>query len=612
MNELYINNNKVHINEATSIKLIDENTYFTKSGKYTFDIEVPLKGCSENLKKIGHINRLDVTQSTVNMNARLIADGHKIIDGTATVTQVTEEKMKIQILSGNAEFNFQSKFQNLYIDEMDLGGVVDSYGNLYSEENYVSFLSSLSAADRYKKMYGLYGETDFVFFPIHETQNDVIHNEVCYITVDAIINIPRTYTTDYIDGMWGYIYGDHHTTLAVQPYWCFIIRKIFNTLGYTISENQIESTVLKNAFIANAKRTLLFNQVLPHWTIAQFIEEVEHFFGIVIEADDSNKTIRIVRRTLYFDQERVFLNDVCDEFEVDVDDERSEDISDANISYAFESVDKYLRLDESITEVIEVKAFDNYSELQSYYDGLDDGSKKKYIYESGGRQYIDYRDGDNRYLRKVNQFRNLNRNESEDTIDLKIFPVQMELATVNVQGNKKYQIEGADKFSNYWHYVVRMKADADDYNGRPDDVQGLIEGDLNANPNRDIIELAINDGAMQKIKWNEAAFRPWEPFNYPWPFVLSDDLLNGEKNRGFSFELNQVDGIVTMHNLVFGSTMKINTQSELHVKFITNKMYSPMSLFIIRNKPYICKQIEYKVDNKGIDPQKTGYFYEAT
>ena len=182
-----------------------------------------------------------------------------------------------------------------------------------------------------------------------------------------------------------------------------------------------------------------------------------------------------MRRALYFDQEKVFLDNICDEFEIDIDDERTEDISDSNISYAFEEVNKYLRLDESIMEVIELKKFDTYTNLKNYYDSLDDTNKRKYIYEAGGKQYIDYRDGNNRYLKKVNQFRNLTRDKKKDTIELKIIPVQMELATRNIQTNKKSQIEGAKpKFSERWHYIVRMKAKADDYNGKPGDVQELI------------------------------------------------------------------------------------------------------------------------------------------
>lgn len=602
MNELYINNNRIHTNEAASIKLVDENTYFTKSGKYTFDIEVPLKGDSDNIKKIGHINRLDVAKSIVNMNAHIIAEGHKIIDGTATVTQITDEKMKIQILSGNAEFNFLSKFQSLYIDEMDLGGVTDNNGQLYNEEKYAEYLFKLSSKEKSEIMYGMYGDVDFVLFPVRDSRNDVIHNNVC-LRIGGVINFPRTiYNFDTIIN--GTDYGGYTATIAIQPYWCFIIRKIFNVLGYTIVENQIEETILKNAFIANAKRTLTFNKVLPHWTMAQFIEEVEHFFGVIIVTDDSNKEIRIVMRGRYFDQEKVFLDNICDEFTVEIDEERAKDISDANISYAFDTVDKYLRLDEEITDIIEVKKFDSFSALKSYWEGVSESEKKKYIYEAQGKQYIDYVDNNSRYLRKVNQYRKLVRNKEKDTIELKIIPVQMEIGESFIE-----DFGMSSTLLQCFMKVVRIQASTNSYDGKPSNVQDLIEGNAETKSDRDIIELAVNDGVLQKLPWVT-----WPPgaFLYPWPYVLIDDLIAGEKNRGFSFELNPVSGVITMYNLLYGSTMKINTESELHVKFITNRMYSPMSLFVIHNKPYICKQIEYKVDNKGIDSQKTGYFYETT
>lgn len=155
--------------------------------------------------------------------------------------------------------------------------------------------------------------------------------------------------------------------------------------------------------------------------------------------------------------------------------------------------------------------------------------------------------------------------------------------------------------------VVRIQTSADSYEGKPSDVQDLIEGNVETKSSRDIVELAVNDGVLQKVPWIT-----WPPgdFSYPWPYVLIDDPIVGEKNRGFSFELNPISGAVTMFDIVYGSTMKVNTESELHVKFMTNRIYNPMSLFVIHNKPYICKQIEYKIDSKGIDPEKIGYFYE--
>ena len=140
-------------------------------------------------------------------------------------------------------------------------------------------------------------------------------------------------------------------------------------------------------------------------------------------------------------------------------------------------------------------------------------------------------------------------------------------------------------------------------------VQDLIDGNATTESSRDLVELALNDGIMQKLSWVT-----WPPgrFVFPWPFVLAEDLKAGAMNRGFSFELNPVVGVITMFDLVYGSTVQINTQSELHLQFETYKLHNPMGLFIINCKPYVCKQIEYKIESKGINPLKTGYFYEVT
>ncbi len=59
MTELFINNKRINLNDSISIKLVDENSYFTDSSKYTYDVDVPLRGNSNNLKILGNLQRLD-------------------------------------------------------------------------------------------------------------------------------------------------------------------------------------------------------------------------------------------------------------------------------------------------------------------------------------------------------------------------------------------------------------------------------------------------------------------------------------------------------------------------------------------------------------------------
>ena len=118
----------------------------------------------------------------------------------------------------------------------------------------------------------------------------------------------------------------------------------------------------------------------------------------------------------------------------------------------------------------------------------------------------------------------------------------------------------------------------------------------------------MNDGVLQHVQKDDGSASQV----FPWPFILTNDLLNGIKNRGFSFELNKVDGRTTMFDVVYNETTTVNTQCENVIQFITDKMYDPMSLFVIHNKAYLCKQIEYQLEGHGIKSVKTGYFYEAT
>lgn len=611
MTELFLDGNKILIKESISIKLIDENPYITQSGKYTYDIEIPLAGYLQNTKVFKHMHRMDVGKEILQKDARLIIDGHNVITGTATITSITDSSVKIQILSGNANLNFLSKNENLYIDELDLGDMTDNEGNpMCGGKEVISFFGKIkNENERLKKLFGQYGETDFVFFPVGNKQNGVVLNNLCLKKMTQATETPFWKSASYSSTM---TIGDLDYNVAghacAQPYFCTVLKRIFETLGYKLVENQIENTILKNVFIVNSQTGGSYTQLLPHWTLNEFIEQVEYFFGVVLKIDDQTKEIRILLRNSYWKGKVVFLNQIEDEYTVNCDEEQTTDISNGNISYNLEDVDKYLKINEDVLEQIEAKTFNTYSELSAYYNGLSDEDKKKYIFEAGGVQYI-HRDGN---LTEVNQLRDLVRNtiDTDVDIELKIIPVDLQTYRTNWEGC------AYDDFFKNWHptkgedfNIVIMQAS--EYILSNSDIQGsvqeLIEGTTESPSKNTFIEVAMNDGVLQRVKNDsETAFQV-----YPWPFILTNDLLNGTNNRGFSFELNKVDGRTTMYDAVYNATTKINTQCENVIQYISNKMYDPMSLFIIRNKPYICKQIEYKVNSKGVDPQRTGYFYEV-
>ena len=52
MTILYLNGKRAVIDEKQTIKFVRENTYFTKSGTYTYDITLPAL-CPENIAIFG-------------------------------------------------------------------------------------------------------------------------------------------------------------------------------------------------------------------------------------------------------------------------------------------------------------------------------------------------------------------------------------------------------------------------------------------------------------------------------------------------------------------------------------------------------------------------------
>ena len=51
MTTLYLNGKRAVVDEGQALKLVRENTYFTKSGTYTYNISLPI--CPENIAIFG-------------------------------------------------------------------------------------------------------------------------------------------------------------------------------------------------------------------------------------------------------------------------------------------------------------------------------------------------------------------------------------------------------------------------------------------------------------------------------------------------------------------------------------------------------------------------------
>lgn len=61
----------------------------------------------------------------------------------------------------------------------------------------------------------------------------------------------------------------------------------------------------------------------------------------------------------------------------------------------------------------------------------------------------------------------------------------------------------------------------------------------------------------------------------------------------------------------FRPYQNIDTTKECAIKLIINDMTNTQVQFLLNNKLFICKELEYRITNDGIHPEVTGTFYEV-
>ncbi len=116
-----INGTPAVLPESTRIDMNFENPLFTDSGGgYSFEIELPLKGCPENLRIFGPIFLPGIELSDRVFNCE-ISDGAIYLSGILTIAAVSRQSVKVQFLSGRSEQYRTDILNETKINELNLG-----------------------------------------------------------------------------------------------------------------------------------------------------------------------------------------------------------------------------------------------------------------------------------------------------------------------------------------------------------------------------------------------------------------------------------------------------------------------------------------------------------
>lgn len=373
--QLLIDNKPVLVKKGTSIRLTRENPAISQNGDYTLDVTLPLAGCLENINVFGipHYRHQPLVGLADKTFQFALEASRLRLTGTAVVTQVSEEEIKLQLLAGNTELNFDNREGGeKYIDELDIGR---AYGDLWDTQTYLEkqtpkntrslLQSNLITSYRAEQlMHGPNHVTDCVLFPIYSTTDDVLANyqawqwwcnwlnhdhsntpQIAYsgyrhtIRGDAdYVSLPNSLPLSEI-GVIGDLFTEY-SHFAPQPYLCAILEKVLAAIGYTLQpeDNCMREGWLGKIFVANVRETIYFRECLPHWTVEEFLTELRNAFGVILYVE-GKKVKAVSRESIYSGAEYTNIYQVIDERTTDISTEGdNKGTTTGNVSYNFSDV----------------------------------------------------------------------------------------------------------------------------------------------------------------------------------------------------------------------------------------------------------------------------------
>lgn len=261
--QIFINGQRAYIKKGSSFQFIEENRYFTGSDAYTLAITFPLNGCKENLAIFGNIHRTDVEKGQVMLDCTIM-DGTFYREGIITITSITDKEVKTQFLEGKSVQNFDVTFDEIYINELDLGSYTTEKTELPSEM-WVGLTSE--------------GGKSYVALPWVNNSSGNLQNGVTW-----------NETTERWEWM------SEVEGVTRQPYMVLIISKICVALGYTIDLNPMMNSMYRNLIICNtlpyAWEDYNWASILPHWSVTEFFEQIGYLMDANFVINHKEKKIQ--------------------------------------------------------------------------------------------------------------------------------------------------------------------------------------------------------------------------------------------------------------------------------------------------------------------------------
>lgn len=573
MTRLFIDGQEVVLSENFELELVTENPYFTRNGEYTYDIDIDLRDPG-NRRIYQNINRSDVTKGIKNRKATLMSGALEIISGVEVVLSIENYTAKIQIVAGNSQLNYEGGDTD--IRSMVLDGI------------------SMTSQQAIDTLFGKFPENNVVYPPVvNYTESDGSFSILNNVEVGEDISF-----TDV-------------ENISPQYYLLYVIENLITKLGFTKGINELEDDpVWSRLFIVNPYKDSVLQELLPDWTINEFIEQIELYLDCIIVIDKVDKKFNIISLNKYFEnQDIVYLDDVVDDST-----EKTYDV-DTNYAFAYTYVSydlpsdeyyNYLKLKEGVRENCSTVSSPEWDDFKTKYDQYYSGP---YILHSEdyGLDYVvtDYSvSGETKKgLIIVDRFKDAGNLDSRDKSLFQIVPAEVEKIEIHSTTGGRYLIGPA---------VKKLRVDPESTA-----INDLINSSGNNTNIPDRLYVGIYYGIQKALNRgpNEYPGEYWDKMpmgSNDRYFIQKPTTLGGDQSiltlPDYTITL---DGDNGLFNRVYKNKREIDTSVEYTFQFLTNKVYDLNRIFVIRNKKYYCKEVHYKITPKGMDKIAEGIFYLA-
>ena len=610
--EIRINGKIAMLKKGTSFEFVAENRLFSGSDGYTLSITFPLRHCRNNLDIFGHINRADVIAGKVIFDCE-IRDRNFYKFGSITITEINDAEVKTQFLEGRSEQNFDMTFDDVFINELDLGSPTETTDST-PEKAWDPFINNMKCvALPWVNDYSGNIQNLADFHPEERNPDGTLKSHSYY-----------SWNADCRGRSW-------------QPYLLYITKKICEAVGYSADFSKWEEKEeYKYLLVCNtlpyAWDTAGFARALPHWTVAEFFEKLELFLGGEFTIDHRGKSVEFAfTDATLLATEPVQLDKVIDEHtvEVTVDDDKCEYQEAKNLVYKecdhemwkFYSCDWFIKAWQkgavryaTMRELLSANRW-----LASWNGSTSRGSNRDkllyaedvdayFIVRSLSKTLVEKRDGwmPNRYqykmeLRPVNLFggRIVDDSEDADEVEIEFVPAWVD-ETEDKYGRCLFLsfsgYDENDSTSTSWSRdPYQRKEEIDNTLYQPHALQSLAAGERDKKAEYyDRIYVGWWDGAQTQNG------------KLPHPYVedieIAEDWSNFI-NIHFSLRLN--NRYQNNRRIVHS----INPRQKTTFKFLADNIPNPRAVFFIKGKKYLCEKMTATFTENGMSQLIKGVFY---